>query len=276
MIALNGGLAAQYGLFWATVFIHLAGLCLCVVWVITKRERPFAAMHPWFLYLGGAIGVLITIFNNLAFGRISISAILALVLLGQSVTGFVVDHWGLWGMHKRPISRGNLVGLALILCGIAPMLTDFEVVAVAVSFAAGCGVVLARTFGAKLAECTSVPVSTLFNYLIGFAIALPVFFIFGGGEAPLLGGTFSSAWYIYVGGIIGVSVIAISNIVVVKIAAFYLTLLIFIGQVSAGIVIDAVLDGAFSVRILLGGILVAIGLGANFWMDRRQEQVRAD
>jgi len=272
MLAVNGGLAVQYGLHWATAFIHVTGLGFSGIWVLAKRERPFASLYPWFWYLSGAIGVFITVCKNFAFGRISVSAILALALLGQIITGLVVDHWGLWGMPRRPISRGNLAGLALILCGIVPLLTDFEAAAVAASFAAGGGTVAARTFSARLAGVAGVQVSTFFNYLIGLSLALPVFFIFGGGETPLGGITFSSEWYIYIGGLLGVGLIATSNIIVPKMAAFYLTLLLFIGQVFAGIIIDAVLDGAFSIRIFLGGILVAAGLGANFLLDRRKRK----
>jgi len=270
MIAVNGGFSGQYGLHWATVFIHISGMILITVIVLVKRERPFAVFYPWFFYLGGAIGVLNTVFNNFAFGRISVSAILALVLLGQSISGLIIDHYGLWGMPRRPFSRGNLVGLVLILCGIAPMLTDFEMLAVVLSFAAGVGVVLNRTFNARLAQAASVGISTFYNYFIGLAVALPVFFLFGAGETPLLSFRFSSPWYIYIGGLIGVTMIMLSNVIVPKIAAFYLTLLIFIGQIFTGILIDAMLDGAFSLRIFLGGALVSAGLGANLLLDRKR------
>jgi len=272
MIAINGELAALYGLHWATVFIHASGLVLIGLLVLIKRERPFATWHPWFFYIGGAIGVLNTVFNNFAFGRISVSAILALVLLGQSIAGLIIDHYGLWGMPKHLFSRGNLVGLVLMLFGIMPMLTDFEILAVVLSFAAGVGVVLNRTFNAKLADVTSAPVSTFYNYVVGLLVALPVFFLFGGAETALWGFVPSAAWYVYIGGFIGVVIIIMSNVIVLKIAAFYLTLLIFVGQVFTGILVDAVLDGAFSPRIFLGGTLVTIGLVANLLLDRARDR----
>ena len=276
MIALNGALAGEYGLHWATICIHVTGLALAVILVLAKRERPFAKRQPWFLYLGGAIGVLLTVFNNFAFGRISVSAILALVLLGQSITGLIMDHYGLWGMQKRRFSKGNLVGIILILCGIAPMLTDFEIIAVAMSFVSGIAVVFTRTINAKLADATTVRVGTLFNYVVGLSIALPIYFLFGGaeaGEAPLWSFVpTASHWYIYLGGVIGLATIVLSNITVLKISAFYLTLLVFIGQVATGIFIDALLDESFSARIFLGGVLVTAGLAANLLMDRKRQK----
>jgi len=272
MVAFNGGLAAAYSIHWATVFIHVTGLFVIGTWVLLKRERPFAVRQPWFLYMGGAIGVSVVIFNSVAFGGISVSAILALALLGQSLTGLVVDHFGLWGMERHPFSRGNLVGLLLILCGIAPMLTEFELLAVAAAFLMGVGIVLSRTLNARLSKETSYRIGTFFNYLVGLTIAIPVYFLFDGGQTALLDVTFAFSWHIYVGGFVGVVVIAMSNIIVVKIAAFYLTLLTFIGQVFTGILIDAMLDGAFSIRLFVGGALAAAGLVANLLLDRGKNQ----
>jgi len=272
MIAINGAMAEQYDLHVVTVFIHMAGFFLIAAMVLFKGDQPFAARHPWFLYLGGAIGVLVTIFNNFSFSRISVSAILALALLGKGVMGLIIDQLGLFGMPKHPFRPENLLGLSLILIGIAPMLTDFEIVAVIMSFAAGVGVVISRTLNAKLGKLTNIRVGTFFNYFIGLSVALPVYFLFGSGEIfpPTL--PISLNWYIYTGGFIGVIVITMSNVIVVKIAAFYLTLLVFVGQVFTGILLDALLDGAFSIRIFVGGILVAAGLGTNLLMDRKRER----
>ncbi|MCL2589055.1 MAG: DMT family transporter [Oscillospiraceae bacterium] len=269
MILVNGGLAEVYSLHWATVFIHIIGLILIILILLVKREDPFTNRQRWFFYLGGAIGVLNVVSANVAFGRISVSAILALGLLGQSVAGLIIDHFGIWGLPKHRMSRGNLVGLVIILIGVVPMLTSFEIVAVLMSFAGGVGVVLNRTFNAKLAEVTTIGTSTFYNYIVGLLVALPIFWFFGREDARFCF-AFASSWYLYTGGLLGVVLILMSNVLVLKIAAFYLTLLIFIGQVFTGILIDAVLDGAFSPQIFLGGILVAAGLGANLLMDRKR------
>jgi transporter family-2 protein len=60
----------------------------------------------------------------------------------------------------------------------------------------------------------------------------------------------------------------ISNVVVVRIPAFYLSLLIFVGQVFTGLVIDTIIDGMFSIQILIGGILVTVGLCVDLLFDK--------
>ena len=65
---------------------------------------------------------------------------------------------------------------------------------------------------------------------------------------------------VYLGGLVGVIVISLSNYITPKISAFYLTLLIFIGQLFAGTIIDFFLTNELSIGKVIGGIFVLIGL----------------
>ena len=271
MVAFNGGLTKQYGIYSATVIIHIAGLVLITLLTLVKKERPFSKRNAWFLYLGGVIGVMTTVFNNLSFGRISVSAILALGLFGQSAAGLVIDQYGLLSMPRHPFIKRKIIGLLLILGGIASMISSFETAAVIVSFAAGVTIVVSRTLNARLADLTSVRISTFYNYLIGLIMSVPVLIILGGNEPSFAGFTLSADWYIYFGGILGVCVVVLSNITVMRVPAFYLTLLIFIGQVFSGVMIDVIISEELSYRNIIGGVLVAAGLCVNLLFDKRKE-----
>lgn len=270
MVALNGGLAEQYGVHTASVLLHIVGLVSIGAVACLKRDRPFAKRLPWYLYLGGAIGVLIVLFTNVSFAYISVSAILALGLFGQGVLGLVVDQYGWMGMSKHPFHVRKLLGLTLVLVGIFSMITDFAFLAVLLAFLAGVSLVISRTLNAKLAELTNVRVGTFYNYFVGLIVAVLVYLLFSRSE---LGFTtvlrFSSSWFLYLGGAVGVLVIAFCNIVVVKISAFYLSLLLFMGQVATGIVIDILLTGVFSTRNLIGGGFVTLGLFVDLLIDRK-------
>lgn len=270
MVAFNGGLTELYGTYTATAIIHVVGLLIISTWVITKRERPFCKRQKWFLYLGGAIGVMTTVFNNLAYGRISVSSIMALGLFGQSVTGLIIDHYGFMDMPRHPFLKRKICGLLLIFCGVVSMTEHFNTPALFISFAAGGNIVLSRTLNAKLADLTSVNVSTFYNYVIGLTVAVSVYFLLGRGEIPLTSVSLSPNFYIYLGGALGVCVVFLSNITVTKISAFYLSLLLFVGQIFAGILVDAVISGVFSPRNLIGGLFVAAGLCVNLVLDRKR------
>jgi len=269
MIAFNGGLTERYGVYTATVLIHLVGLLLILFFLVIKRENPFSKRQSWFLYLGGAIGVFTTIANNVAFSRISVSAILALMLFGQSVAGIIFDRYGFFGLPKHSFAKRKLVGMALVLCGIITMLSDFEVIAIIFSFIAGACIVVTRSMNARLSELTTIRVSTFYNYFMGLITAIPVLLILGSSEVSLAEFTFSPNWFIYFGGVLGVCVVLLSNVTVTKISAFYLTLLIFIGQVFSGVIVDMIISQEVSIRIIIGGVFVTAGLCLNLLLDKK-------
>jgi len=269
MIPLNGGLADIFGLHSASVFIHITGLIVITAIILIKREKPFANRQAFYLYLGGAIGVLTVICNNLAFGRISVSAILALLLVGQGITGLAFDQFGWLGMPKHPFRKSRIFGLLLIVGGIIIMVDRFDFVAVSLSFVAGVITVISRTLNAKLADNTSIRVSTFFNYAVGLTIASAVCLALGRNEPVFSELAVSPDFYLYVGGTLGVCMILISNMIVTKVPAFYLSLLLFIGQVFTGIIIDVIIMQSFSIPILVGGVLVTAGLFTDIIFNRK-------
>jgi transporter family-2 protein len=180
MVVFNGDLSNHYGLYTSNVFIHASGLVLITAAALLNRENPFAKNQKWYLYLGGVMGILTIIFNNFAYARISVSAILALTLLGQSVTGLIVDQTGWMGAPRRPFNKFRILSLLLITAGIAAMVDRFELLALLFSLATGVNIVVSRTINARLADRTSVCVSTFFNYVFGLLFSIPVLLILGG------------------------------------------------------------------------------------------------
>ncbi len=269
MVAFNGGLTKQYGVYSATVIIHIAGLLLISFLLLIKKSHSFSQKQAWYLYLGGALGVATVVFTNVAFGRISISAILALGLFGQSIMGLIVDQFGLMDMPRHPFHKSKICGILFTLAGILSMMNGFDALAVLVSFLAGVILVISRTLNAKLADRTSMTASTFYNYLIGLIVAVPVYALLGRNELLLTTFSFSPEVYIYLGGIVGVCVVQLSNMIVAKVSGFYFSLFTFIGQVFSGILIDSLILRAFSPRILIGGILVTAGLCINLLLDRK-------
>ena len=270
MIAANGGLTTLYGMYAATVIIHIVGLVLIGGLILVRRERPFAKAQPWYLYLGGVIGVVTTACVNYAFGKISLSAILAIGLFGQSVAGVLVDQFGLMGMRRHPFRLYQLPGLLLVAGGIAWMMGGgFAILPVLAVLLSGVLLVASRSYNARLAQNTSVYISTFFNYICGLVTAIPVFLLLGGGDAIYRGFALSPNWWIYLGGAIGVATVWLSSVVAVKIPQLYITLLMFVGQVFTGVMIDALLQGSFSIENIIGGALVALGLSLNLLFERR-------
>lgn len=120
MVTLNGSLTTWHGVYLASVIIHFVGLVFVVLFMKFRKEKIFGSHKrlPFYLYLGGAVGVITTVTNNMAFGKISVSAILALALLGQSISAIVIDHFGLFHMKVQKFNPKKLFGYAFVLVGI--------------------------------------------------------------------------------------------------------------------------------------------------------------
>lgn len=270
MITVNGGLTSVYGVYAATVIIHIIGLILIGGIILVRREKPFAKRLPWYLYIGGVLGVATTASTNFAFGKISVSAILAINLFGQAVAGALVDQFGLFGMRKHPFRAYQIPGILLVIGGIGWMMGGaFVLWPVLAVFGSGVLLVISRSYNSRLADETSMYISTFFNYFCGLLTALPVFFLFATHEPIWLGFVLAPNWWTYLGGAIGVATVWLSNVVVVKIPQLYITLLMFVGQVFTGVLIDALMDGALSTANIIGGTLVATGLALNLLFERR-------
>lgn len=274
MISINGNLSVQYSAFTAAAIIHAVGslfaLLLCG---LQKDRKPIWIHKPEWIYLGGAIGVFTTVFQNVAFSYISITSVIALGLLGQTITSLAIDTSGLFGMKKRPLPRYALIGLGISISGIFVMLDTTVTTAVLgtiLAFASGIAMVLSRTVNARLSEKTGALQGSLVNHLVGLPITVilalavsaaaktPAAAYAEGGIRP----------WIYFGGVLGVVVVMLSNITVPKIPGFQLNLLLFVGQVFTGILLDIMAGSYHTGATLWGGIIIAAGIAVNMILDR--------
>lgn len=266
MLAVNGSLTAQYGIFGAAVIIHIVGVlfALFLLKLLHTPSRKTAGKISWWLYTGGMIGVLTTAFSNFAYGKISITGIIALGLLGQTIASLVIDWLGLFGMTAYPPKKHTLAGVMVAFLGIAVMLNHSfygTALPVLISLLSGITVVLSRTVNAGLSEQTGALRGSFINHLTGLPVTLILLFLLGGNEAVFNGFIPSPHIWIYLGGVLGVITVLLFNVTVPKIPSFRLTLLSFTGQIFTGILLDLITQKGFTMVTFSGGLLVAAGVG---------------
>lgn len=264
MVVTNGSLGDFYDSYIASIIIHAVGLSFLTIVAVIKKEKLFSYKSiPILLYCGGAIGVVTTLCNNLAFGKISVTAIIALGLFAQTVTSLIIDQFGLFGMPVKKLNLAKGISLIFTLMGILYLLkgTEFHLGAIILSLATGVSIVLSRFVNAMLAERTNVLVSTWYNFMVGFVVTTVVwgFAYFVGASGPITLEISPKLW-IYTGGLLGICGVALSSLCAKKIPALILTLIMFVGQLFAGILLDYVLLRVLSIPTLIGGILTTIGL----------------
>lgn len=269
MVCINGELTSSYGNYNAAVIIHVVGVLFAsTICVIKKDKIKIKHQVPKWAYLGGAIGVLTTLFNNYAFGRITMTSIMALGLLGQSISSVLLDSFGLLGLKKRQIKKSSAIGYCTALIGIFIMM-DYSVsestFAVLLSIGAGVTVVLSRSINARLSMGTTPMVGSLINHLVG----LPICIILGLCiQGPIKITTTGTKPWMYLGGMFGVITVLLFNVTVPRVPAFRLTLLSFVGQIFAGVILDVVLGSQYSTSTFTGGLIIAAGLMLNMLMEQ--------
>ncbi|MGE7630762.1 DMT family transporter [Bacillus paramycoides] len=145
---------------------------------------------------------------------------------------------------------------------------------ICIAILVGVSIVVARIINANLATKIGILEGTFFNYITGLFFSV-LFLIFSTDSLYISSHTLQSIPFaVYLGGLVGVIVIVLSNYITPKISAFYLTLLIFIGQLFMGTVIDFLLSNELSIGKIVGGILVLLGLTYNLLVDRPIKTVK--
>ena len=269
MIAINGTLTNHYGLFTATVIIHIVGTLFSLGVLLVRRDkiRPPKGLPLW-MYLGGAIGLLTSLSNNFCIGKISITSILALGLFGQAVIALIVDRTGLLGMEKRPFRPSSLAGIAFALAGIIFMLDFSEhsaFWAILIAFGGGVTNVLSRTVNARLSHHVGALDGSFINHLVGLPLSVLAMLFFGRSEG--FPGFFPQVW-MYIGGTLGVTTVLLLNVIVPKLPAFQVTMLTFVAEVFAGVAIDLLVGTDISGKTFIGGLIIAAGMGLNIVLER--------
>jgi transporter family-2 protein len=142
------------------------------------------------------------------------------------------------------------------------------ILAIILSFLAGAAIVISRIINAALAARIGILPGTLFNYITGLIVSI-LFFILTGSRMILDATTLTGIpIWAYMGGLVGVIVVTLSSYLTPRIPVFRLTLLMFIGQMAASLIIDWIILGAISPGKLIGSFLVLAGLSQNIWVER--------
>jgi transporter family-2 protein len=141
-----------------------------------------------------------------------------------------------------------------------------------ISFLAGITTVVSRIINSNLAKKIGIFQGTFFNYVVGLFFA-SLFFLLSSESFSLSSLSLSSVpFWAYLGGITGVLVVVLSSYITPRISSFYLTLLIFVGQLFMGIIIDFVSINKLSPGKVIGGVFVLIGFAYNLLIDKRQKE----
>ena len=129
---------------------------------------------------------------------------------------------------------------------------------------------LSMIVNSSLGKKIGVLQSTCINYIVGLICSTLVLILLGSSVKVNAETFLKMPFYIFLGGAIGVSVVYFSNIIIPKIPVVYSTLLLFVGQVVTGIIIDFFVMSEISFSKLVGAIVIIIGILYNSRIDAKE------
>ena len=97
--------------------LALLALSAFVMKPLPSGERLAGA--PWWLWTGGLFGAFYVAGNIFSAPKLGAATLIAAIVAGQSMASLLIDEYGLVGFKEHHVTPGRLVGMALVLGGVA-------------------------------------------------------------------------------------------------------------------------------------------------------------
>jgi transporter family-2 protein len=106
----------------AFVSFLVGTIALLILTAIVWRPLPSGARvagAPWWAWIGGLLGAFYVAMSIVTGPRLGAAALIAAVVAGQALASVLIDQFGWVGFREQHISAGRVVGMALVLSGVA-------------------------------------------------------------------------------------------------------------------------------------------------------------
>ncbi|RKL62415.1 DMT family transporter [Thermoanaerobacteraceae bacterium SP2] len=118
--SMNSALSKAIGLSEATFVVHFSAtvvMLIILILGISHGNWGNYSQVPWYYYLGGFIGVLITYGVVVSIPKLGVAVATTAIIVGQVLTACLVDHFGFFGLEKVPFTWLKFLGLVFLSIG---------------------------------------------------------------------------------------------------------------------------------------------------------------
>ncbi len=117
---INASLARRTGLVEAAAISFVVGalLLLALLPLFGRGSVRGVAGAPSWQLLGGVLGALYVTVIILAVPKLGVSAAMVGALAGQLVSGLLIDRFGWFGLHGRPLDGSRIAGIVLVFVAL--------------------------------------------------------------------------------------------------------------------------------------------------------------
>lgn len=220
----------------------------------------------WWQFLGGLGGAWLVTTQGIVVPLVGVALFMVSVVAGQIVGSLLVDRFGMSPAGVIPVSVVR--GVAAVLAAIAvvasawPELTKDPHVSwvLLIAALAGAGTAVQQAINSRVAVGTGQPfAATTVNFMVGLSVLTLVLGLQAIFAGPPTGSLPSEPW-LYLGGLIGVTFVALAAWAVRPLGVLTFALLAVMGQLVGALGIDLVFpDGAATSWLTFVGLAIIGG-----------------
>lgn len=195
----------------------------------------------WWHCAGGVSGGYFVAMQGTTVARIGLAVFTVAVVAGQVGSSLLVDRAGLGPGGPQPVTTARVVAAALAVVAVVVAVADRvgspkTLGLAALPAVAGVAVAWQQAMNGRVQAAAGAHAATLVNFTVGMATMAVVFAV----VVPLRGlpERWPSAWWLYVGGLLGIVFVLASVAVVRLMGVLMLGLGLIAGQILASLAFD--------------------------------------
>ena len=242
-----------------------------IMWIghNSPRVNPPRQKSLWWQWFGGLFGLGVISINYYSVSRAGTTIAMAAAVLGQCLTGVILDCTGWLGIKKIKISTKKIVSLALSLFGIAIMLfwrqdgSSLNAMRYCgLGIVAGILTMIQMVYNSSFARKKGAFFSARQNVISGlFGIVLFMLLFKRSQSIEGLKSIIHIPFYTIVsGGVLACIVVVGTNIIIPKISGAASAVLLSSGQILIAVILDYLLSGIFVPSLLIGSLIMLLGI----------------
>ena len=282
---LNGQLGVDLEAPLLAALISFGTGLVAVVAVVLARPHARASLGrvrevPWWARLAGLGGASLVAAGAFATPQIGVALLTICLVAGLAAGGLLVDRLGLvpGGAHLLTLPRVAGAALGVFAVALGALGRDAraaEPLLLVLVEGAGFLIALQQAFNGRVRRTTgNAAVATLLNFVVGTAVlAVGVLLLavargLPDGDWPGL-----DRWYLYLGGPLGATFVAVAAVVVRRLGVLRLGLAVVAGQLAGALVVDLVApatDRGIELPTVVGAALTLVAVAVSGLGVRRR------
>jgi transporter family-2 protein len=116
---LAGAMSQRVGGAASSFIVHISGAVLSGLLLLSRGGEGIQQWRalPWYMLGSGVFGVILYLTLTHTIPRLGAAPALTLIIVGQLLTGLLIDHFGWFGVNIHPIDVSRVLAVLFLLVG---------------------------------------------------------------------------------------------------------------------------------------------------------------